>query len=144
MTDTIKPKETIFIKYSNASGVPHVKPNHADHMSIHYIDKHGVHRVIEATPTNKSTNTILKGVALISEELFSSGKANGDSPFGTIKTVERVAGEKDDAYPSESIVYRDDLSSEWKKFKNSKSMSISMASNIVLHHKIVIPLPLKL
>lgn len=40
--------ETIYITYSNASGSPHVIPEYADHIAIHYIDANDNHRVIEA------------------------------------------------------------------------------------------------
>ncbi len=98
--------ESIFVTYDNRGLPPGYK-----HMALHYIDRTGVHRVVEAFPRN---NKDWIEALLIAGEQAPTSRRNDDSKFGVVSPDERPGEERDYTLPRETIHRGPDLSRYWR------------------------------
>ena len=73
--------ERIYLTYTTATAAGANGVVLGSHTVLNYIDSNGLHHTLEAQPEVKFSNSFEKGRAFISEEIFSSGAKNTDSPF---------------------------------------------------------------
>ncbi len=83
------------------------------HTVLNYIDLNGLHHTLEAQPEVKFSNSFEKGKAFISEEVFSSGAKNTDSPFKRMEITEKVTSDTSINTPFTLISEGSDLSAKW-------------------------------
>src|SRR5229473_1043252 len=105
--------EKIFLTYTNATAVPYQGSVLGRHIILNYIDSNGFHHTLQGSPEHRFEHNLDKLGAFSSEEMFSNGENNTDSPFQRLQA--KASRDRDVSLnqPHTIVAEGDDLRSRW-------------------------------